>query len=690
MSFFKVPAMPPMPRLGLAAWRNRIVFHGVFLLLALATVTLAVTLLREEKARSYQRYAQSFGRSLDTVAARLRHPTGQLALLNPEAGQDEHATPLLLPFSAIDFDDPQKARSAVEMSGCALHYANGASLCLAVGSNAYAGGFVYAVGSLEANELVARERGQLDLSGVHRVRVKLSYRGQTQQWIAPFEAMDSGGWEQRGRLTGFASSNDVLAQRTRPERDFRGWIWREGPCLKEADDCPRLTMFSLRLPVAALQEALMLKHERMIWPPRDLARMELRIELLGPDGKALFDSAAEAPQSPITLQSLSSELQAGEVLTIEHAGKLVTTLRGHVEPDDLPSPWLTRLIRHLPLNEAEPQLVAHDSVGTPLGRYDLNLSGDVKSVDRFLSAGAARVSWLVGGMLGAIFLAWLALTTGLMRRIARLTKRAAAVSYNMQPARIDERIGELDVADLRGSDEIGILAGTIADLLDRAKLALRREQLRAEHERDMWHAVGHEIMSPLQSLLALHPDEEHTSRRYLLRMQQAVRVLYGTASPSEALASAQFATEKLDLAAFAAQLADNAAYAGIEGVVLTPWSDGELWVNADEYSLEDVVTHVLRNAQRYRQADTPITLSLHADAGNAVLSIHNRGPKIAEDQLEKIFEYGVSDTPASNGERRGQGLFVARSYLAKMDGRIEAVNAPDGVSFVISLPTNPG
>ena len=124
-------------------------------------------------------------------------------------------------------------------------------------------------------------------------------------------------------------------------------------------------------------------------------------------------------------------------------------------------------------------------------------------------------------------------------------------------------------------------------------------------------------------------------------------------------------------------------------MVLTPWFGGELWVHADEYSLEDVVTHVLRNAERYREAGTPITpitLSLLPDDGNAVLSIHNRGPAIPEDQLERIFEYGVSDTPTSNGERRGQGLFVARSYLAKMDGVIKAVNVNGGVRFEISLP----
>lgn len=682
--------VPAAPRLGLAAWRNRIVFHGVFLVLAIATLALAVTLLREEKERARQRYAEDFGRSMDTIAARLRHPTGQLALLNPGEPSAHRPAPLLLPFSAIDFDDPSKARSAVEMSGCALQYEGGASLCLAVGSNAWAGAFVYAVGALEAGPLVARGRGQLELAEVHRARVTLGYRGGAQQWIAPFEALDAGSFVQRGRLTGFEGvEGETLPHMARPDRDFRGWLWREGPCLNGGADeasCARRTQYSLRLPVAALSDALMDRSAALVWPPADLAQMEIRIELLGPGGQVLFDSAAAAPKTSVSLQSFASELVPGEELKIERAGRTVATLRGREEPEDPPSPWLTRLIEALPPKEGGSRLLAHDSVLTPLGRYDLELSGDLRSVDRTLSAGAARVSWLVGGMLLAIFLAWLVITVGLMRRIARLTKRAAAVSYNMQPARIDERIGELDVTDLRGSDELGILAGTLADLLARAKLGLRREQLRAEQERDMWHAVGHEIMSPLQALLAVHPNEDDASRRYVLRMQQAVRVLYGTASPSEALASAQVTNARMDLAAFAAQLAANAGYAGIEGVRLTPWQGCPLWVDADEFAFEDAVTHILRNADRHREPGTEIRLLLTADDTTAALRIHNQGAPIAPDMLERIFDYGVSDAPTHEGERRGQGLFVARNYLAKMDGRIEAVNEDGGVSFVISMP----
>ena len=39
-----------MPRLGLPAFRRRILVRGVFLLLALATVVLSVVVLKEEKS----------------------------------------------------------------------------------------------------------------------------------------------------------------------------------------------------------------------------------------------------------------------------------------------------------------------------------------------------------------------------------------------------------------------------------------------------------------------------------------------------------------------------------------------------------------------------------------------------------------------------------------------------------------
>jgi signal transduction histidine kinase len=185
--------------------------------------------------------------------------------------------------------------------------------------------------------------------------------------------------------------------------------------------------------------------------------------------------------------------------------------------------------------------------------------------------------------------------------------------------------------------------------------------------------------------MVLHPATEDPAHRYVQRMQQAVKVLYGQSSPSEALAAAELALAPLDLDAFLTQVAENSRYAGVADVRYTP-AGAPVSVRADEFSLEDVVTHILRNADRHRVPGSPITITLVADEAQARVRVHNVGPAIPEALLAKVFDYGVSESPAGDGARRGQGLFVARTYMAKMGGRVAARNEAGGVTFELVLP----
>lgn len=695
-----LPSLPALtlPRLPLSAFRRRIVFHGVFLLLALAVVVLALTLLAEEKQRARERYEAGFRQTLSTMAAQLRHPTGQLALINAGAAEPSGAglAPVVLPFSALDYSDPFKARQAVEMSGCAVHWPDdGGQLCVGVGNSAYAGGVVYLVADLVLPPAVAREPGTLDLGVVSHAVIRADTAQGSERWVAPFEApgdapAQDGEGGLRGRLTGFRGEGAALVKGSLPVRDFRGWLWQEPGCAspdQALPDCARRTLLSLRVPIERWRQALFTAPSRS-WPPADLNQTRLQLQWLGSDGQVLFDSARAGAVQPFSLQHLGSTLAGGEVLRIERLGsgapQLVTQLRGQDKDAEVAAPWLTRLILRLPSADTRTQVHARETVATSSGRYQLSLSGELASVDRGLSAGATRMSGFVGAMLAAIALAWLVIEVGLIRRVATLTKRAAALRYNMQDPQIERRLGELDVSDLGGRDELGILANTLATLLERIKDGARREHIRNEQERDMWHAVGHEIMSPLQSLMVLHGDVADPSHRYVHRMQQAVRVLYGSASPSEAITSAAVELDALDLNQFLRHVATNAPYAGIQNVVFDA-AAAPVWVQASEHSLEDVVTHVLRNADRYRPPGTPITLSLDDRGAMAGFAIHNTGPAIEPERLDRIFEYGVTDASAP-GESRGQGLFVARTYMAKMGGTITAANADGGVRFVLHLP----
>jgi signal transduction histidine kinase len=684
----------------------RVFFRGAFLLLGLATVALALAVLQDEKERSYRNYQDGFRKNQAQIAAKLRHPTGQLVLLNP-AAYDREVTPLrplVLPFSALDFDDRNKAQQAVEMAGCLVQYPDAASMCVAVGNNPFAGGFIYAVGSFNSGPLVSHSSGTLDLSLAHRARITVDMRGQRYRWIAPFQAMqamDEGRnaspfTNARGRLVGFSDEGPITPA-SRPVRDFRGWLWQDSRCvdgtLAADPECARRAFVSVRLPVELFREALFSKGPAgIVWPPADLDQIKVQVEMLAPgEGKPLFDSNAEGATAPFSWAELTPLLLPGEKLRIRKLGAAgastdIVALSG-AEATERSSPLIAWLIRRLQVDGYDAPITSAEIISTPLGRYELTLTGDIRTVNKALTAVATRVSWFVGAMLLAIFVTWLAIELRIIRRITELTRRAATVSKGV---RASDNLATVDLADLRGDDELGVLAGGLQDLLQRVNEDVRREQIRVAQEKDTWHAVGHEIMSPLQSLMVLHGSADDPAHRYISRMQQAVRVLYGSASPSEAFESTALNVQTLDANEFLSHVARNAAAAGIPGVAFEPLAQ-PVRVRADEYSLEDVVSHVLRNAERYRVPGSliRITLSQQAQEGTApeaVITISNLGPKIEVGLLDKIFEYGVSDQPGTGAaDQRGQGLFVAKTYMAKMGGTITAHNQDGGVCLELRL-----
>lgn len=674
-------------RLSLAPFRLRIFFRGAFLLLMVATVAMALLLLREEKQRSYRNYREGLVKTEDQIVARLRHPSGQLALLNPPPTRSEITPlhPFVLPYASLDFDDRDKARQAVELAGCLVQYSDG-SVCVAIGSSPWAGGFIYTVGQFASAPLVDHARGERDLSLSHRLRITAELRGERYQWIAAYER--SPGALNSGRLTAFSDRGEMTVQPgSRPVKDFRGWLWQDARCTVAgtSPSCLRNAFYSVRMPVAVLRDALF-DDARPVWPPPDLEDMRIRVEVLEPGGgPALFDSNRPGATPPFSLKDLRYSLLPGETLRLTRPGakRPLLELSGSEDDAQAASYLMRRLIQRLPVEGFDAPIKRRQTIATALGPYTLTLVGDVRGVNRGLVITGTRMAWFVSAMLAAILLVWFVMELAILRPILELTRRAAPLA---REAKAMQSLKQFDLGDLKGDDELGVLANGLAELLQRVQEDVEREHIRAAQEKDFWHAVGHEIMSPLQSLMALHGGGDDASRRYILRMQQAVRVLYGQASPSEAFQSTSLQLSVIDLEAFLSDVASNAVHVGIEGVHFVG-SGGPMPVRADEHSLEDVITHILRNAARHRLPGSLITLKLNADAGAATVDIHNLGEPIPEEMIERIFEYGVSSSAESAAaERRGQGLFVARTYMAKMAGTVVSANRADGVSFILSLP----
>ncbi|HEX7651061.1 MAG TPA: HAMP domain-containing sensor histidine kinase, partial [Noviherbaspirillum sp.] len=248
-------------------------------------------------------------------------------------------------------------------------------------------------------------------------------------------------------------------------------------------------------------------------------------------------------------------------------------------------------------------------------------------------------------------------------------------------------------------NELGTLARGFNDLLTetRRRVAREIEDQRARQEveerqrleeiqirEENMKVIGHEIRSPLQALISMH-ENDSKSRQYLDRIRKALEHLQGTLRAQQAISSRDVKLEEIDLAPFLIELAANASLAGIHNVDYNGPRQG-IFCRVDIECLGDSIENIVKNADRFRDAGTPIHIGLRYEEQLAIVSIANQGRCINDEDIERIFDYGMSTTPHQEGAGDGIGLFVARRYLMRMQAVINARNLEHGVCFDIKLP----
>jgi two-component system, OmpR family, sensor histidine kinase KdpD len=106
-------------------------------------------------------------------------------------------------------------------------------------------------------------------------------------------------------------------------------------------------------------------------------------------------------------------------------------------------------------------------------------------------------------------------------------------------------------------------------------------------------------------------------------------------------------------------------------------------LRADAGQLERAIANVLDNAARY-SAGEAVTVRARAAPNLVLLRVGDRGPGVARDELERIFEPFHSP---GDGSGTGLGLAIARGFLEANGGRIRAESLPgQGTTIVLSLP----
>jgi signal transduction histidine kinase len=283
---------------------------------------------------------------------------------------------------------------------------------------------------------------------------------------------------------------------------------------------------------------------------------------------------------------------------------------------------------------------------------------------------------------GVLLAAMLALTWVMVGRALHPVREMTSSAADWSEHGASERFGTTP-----RPDELGELARTFDDLLDRVATSLRHEQRLSDE-------LSHELRTPLARIVA---QTELLGRRE--RAEAERRDAYATIARSAdemsriletlmaaARADAQLHEGRTDLPATLRELdrhwAPMVAERGLALEVEPVEPDLSAGVNSDV--VDRIVTPLLDNARRH--ALSRVVLSAAPEGAGVVLTVGDDGPGIPNDDRERIFEPGASMAQGGH-PGAGLGLALARRLARAAGGDVQlALHRGPGAEFRVRLP----
>ncbi|HEX4652002.1 MAG TPA: ATP-binding protein [Granulicella sp.] len=109
---------------------------------------------------------------------------------------------------------------------------------------------------------------------------------------------------------------------------------------------------------------------------------------------------------------------------------------------------------------------------------------------------------------------------------------------------------------------------------------------------------------------------------------------------------------------------------------------------ADRQLLQMAILQLFDNAAKYGSPDSPITIGVHEEAAEALISVRNEGCLIAPEEKEKIFQRFYR-SPGSDHRASGTGigLSVVKRITEAHHGRVWVTSdRQNGTTFFLALP----
>ena len=270
---------------------------------------------------------------------------------------------------------------------------------------------------------------------------------------------------------------------------------------------------------------------------------------------------------------------------------------------------------------------------------------------------------------------------------------------------VERRTRELNISNQQLHSKTAELKKTNESLIESNKKlesAYKRLELHDKMQKDFINIAAHELRTPIQPILGLvqvlrsRIDKDNsngkvrTEERYLLdvvirnarRLQRlAEDILDVTRIESQALILNKKRFNLKEIISNTVQ--DIKSQADSKKVKILFVSDSNIFVEADEERITQVISNLLSNAIKFTMEGT-ISILVKQKDSYATVSIKDVGTGIDSEILPRLFTKFAS----KSFEGTGLGLFISKSIIEDHGGKMWAENNAEGkgATFSFSLP----
>ncbi|MCW2881903.1 MAG: histidine kinase [Sphaerisporangium sp.] len=370
-------------------------------------------------------------------------------------------------------------------------------------------------------------------------------------------------------------------------------------------------------------------------------------------------------------------------------GKIIAMVAG-LATDNRPGPVLPDVVA---VSAWEPRTVPAESGGGEWRVRVVSVAGvgsvviaiDLSSVDQI--AGRLALTELLGGGVVMVILAvfGVVIVRRSLRPLVEMEHTAAAIAAGDLGRRVPDR-------DPR--TEVGSLAASLNGMLAQIETAFRAREISEaaartseERMRRFVADASHELRTPLTSIRGFaefyrqNPagDPARLMRRVedaAARMGVLVEDLLLLARLDQQRPLTMRPVDLLALAADAVQ--DGRILASDRDIGLEVAGEVAPIVSGDEVRLRQIVGNLMSNALAHTPPGTPIRVRAGTGGANAFLEVIDKGPGLAPDQAERVFERFYRADPSRS--RAAASVKVDRAASANVAGATSVDRAVTGTT----------